>query len=68
MNDFERWIIFLLLCFPVGAALAHALYQPQHNAIDTLKAQIQTERDRAVIGYLVWDALQERWQYTEKPR
>ncbi len=68
MNDFERWIISMLLCFTAGAAMGHALYQPMHNAIDALEAQIQFLAERKVVGFLIWDNEQCVWQYVEKPR
>lgn len=68
MNAFERWAISMLLCFSVGAAVAHAWYQPQHNAIDALEAQIQFLIERKVVGFLVWDDKQSAWQYVEKGR
>lgn len=67
MNDFERWAISMLLCFATGAAVAHAMYQPQHNAIDALKAQIQFLMERKVVGFLVWDADKCVWKDIEKP-
>ena len=68
MNAFERWAISMLLCFAAGAAVAHALYQQQHNALDALEAQIQFLMERKVVGFVVWDDRQQAWQYTEKAR
>ena len=61
MNDFERWVISMLLCFTAGAALAHSCHQPMHNALDALEAQIQFLTERKVVGFLVWDADKCAW-------
>ncbi len=68
MNAFERWVIFMLLCFSSGAAVAHAWYQPQHNAIDALEDQIQFLTESKVVGFLVWDDRLQAWRYVEKLR
>ena len=62
----ERYLVYLLLCFATGAAMAHAIYQPQHNAIDALEAQIQFLTERKVVGFLVWDADKCAWRNVEK--
>ena len=66
MNDFERWVISMLLCFTAGAALAHSYHQPMYNAIDALEAQLQFLTERKVVGFLVWDDQQRAWQYVKK--
>lgn len=68
MNTPQQWIIYFLLCFAAGAAVAHALYQPQQNALDALKAQIQFLTERKVVGFLVWDTRLRAWRYVEKGR
>ena len=66
MNAFDRWAISMLLCFAAGAAVAHALYQQQHNVLDALEAQTQFLMGRKVVGFLVWDADKCAWRNVEK--
>ena len=65
MNTPQQWAVYFLLCFTAGAAVAHAMYQPQHNAINALEAQIQFLIERKVVGFLVWDADKCAWQNVE---
>ena len=50
-----RYIIYLILAWAAGAAVAHARYQPAWNAIFEIESQEEEYRSSAVIGYVRMD-------------
>jgi hypothetical protein len=51
----SRYIIYIILCFAAGAAVAHALLQPAFNDIAKREAHEEAYRQSAVIGYVMMD-------------
>jgi len=61
----SRYIIYLILCFSAGAAVAHAELQPVANAIAEIEAQVKAYRNSAIIGYVMMDEMGQLY-YEEK--